>query len=291
MPSGSLVETKFCRHLRLPSDQTLTSGRRLRLLRRRLVDAEVAQHLAHGDIGGGLGAVVLAVPGSIHHLLAKKLTEVMVHPLDETPDGSVALTALDAIRKHCAWADVVVAGPGLSRNAETQELLLRLAPSIDRPLVLDADGLAILAGRPGTVRKRKAPTVLTPHVGELSSITGRDSREIESERISAARAAAIHFRAIVVLKGSPTVTATPESKVILNSTGNPGMATAGSGDVLSGVVAGLIGQGVDPDAAAWAGVFLHGLAGDLAAQRFGQRGMLALDICDHLPEALKRFEE
>ena len=239
----------------------------------------------------GAGAVVLGVPGSIHHLLAKKLTEVMVHPLDETPDGSVALSALNAIRKHSAWADVVVAGPGLSRDAETHELLKRLVPSIDKPLILDADGLAILAGGPAPIRKRKAPTVLTPHVGEFSNIMGQGAREIESERIFAARAAAIRFRAITVLKGSPTVTATQEGKVVLNSTGNPGMATAGSGDVLSGVVAGLIGQGMDPDAAAWAGVFLHGLAGDLASLKFGQRGMLALDICDHLPEALRRFEE
>jgi NAD(P)H-hydrate epimerase len=239
----------------------------------------------------GAGAVILLVPRSIHHLLARKLTEVMVHPLDETADGTVGLAAIDAVLEQCAWADVVVAGPGLSRNAETLDLLRRLIPAVDKPLVLDADGLAILAGSARLLRKRKASTVLTPHVGELSRITGQPGGAIEAGRLTYAREAASRFRAVTVLKGSPTVTAVPRGDTILNTTGNPGMATAGSGDVLSGVVGGLIAQGIPGDKAAWGGVFLHGAAGDLAARRFGQRGMLAHDICDHLSDALRQFEK
>ncbi len=244
---------------------------------------------AQAALRTGAGAVVLGVPKSIHLLLARKLTEVMVHSLDENPDGSVSPECLETVLGQCAWSDVVIVGPGLSKNQKTTALLSTLIPRIEKPLVLDADGLLPLAKSPTLVRKRDFPTILTPHAGELSRMFAKDAAWIEKERVSASRKAAAHFACTVVLKGSPTATALPGGEVYLNTTGNPGMATAGSGDVLSGIIGGLLGQGVLSSSAGYAGAFLHGLAGDLAEHRFGQRGMLALDICEQIPEALKRI--
>ncbi|MDH4071004.1 MAG: NAD(P)H-hydrate dehydratase [Ignavibacteria bacterium] len=245
---------------------------------------------AQSALRSGAGTVMLVVPSSIHLLLAKKLTEAMVLGVPETDEGTLSIDAFDTIEERIGWADVVVAGPGLSRHADTMFLLRRLLKKIPRPLVLDADGLAPLRDQPALVRQRKSPTVLTPHTGELGYMINRDAAEIESCRIAAAREAAAAFRSTLLLKGSPTVTALREGGVILNSTGNAGMATAGSGDVLAGVIAGLIGQGVPAGKAAWAGALIHGLSGDLARKRFGERGLMALDICDQIPHALNLIE-
>lgn len=245
---------------------------------------------AQSALRTGAGTAILVVPESIHLLLAKKLTEAMVVAMPETVEGTLSTGALAAIRERIDWADVVVAGPGLSRHPETMLLLRELLQDIPKPLVLDADGLAPLRDQPALVRRRKSATVLTPHTGELAYMTDRDAGEVEIGRIRSAREAASSYRSTVLLKGSPTVTAVREGDVILNSTGNPGMATAGSGDVLAGIIAGLIGQGVPAGDAAWAGAFVHGFSGDLARKRFGERGMMALDICDQIPRALNLIE-
>jgi len=184
------------------------------------------------------------------------------------------------------WADVVVLGPGLSRHEETDRLVRNLVSTIPCPLVLDADGLNAISGATAILKRRKTPAILTPHTGELARLVGGESATHDRLRVEAARDAARSLGSIVVLKGAPTVTAAKGS-VIVNSTGNPGMATIGSGDVLSGIVAGLVGQHLDSFAAAYAGVFLHGKAGDLAAEKFGERSLLATDILSHLPNALK----
>lgn len=235
----------------------------------------------------GAGAVILGTPKSVQPLLARRFTEVMMTPLDETPDGAVALSARDAIRERVEWADVVIVGPGLSRGPETQRLLLQLIPEIKKPLVLDADALFMVAADPGVLARRKRPAIITPHTGELSAIMGSPSSHVEVFRVETSRMAAKSLRSIVCLKGSPTVTANPEGEAFLNPTGNPGMATIGSGDVLTGIIGSLVGQGVSLCDAAWAGVFIHGLAGDLAAQSLGQRSVMALDILEHVPDALK----
>ena len=235
----------------------------------------------------GAGAVILGTPKSLQPLLARKFTEVMIASLDETADGAVSLAAHDAIRERVEWADVVIAGPGLSRDPETQELMSKLMRELRKPLVLDADALFALAADPGALTGRRQPTIITPHTGELSAINGIPSSQIELLRVETSRKSARSLRSIVCLKGSPTVTASPEGETFLNPTGNPGMATIGSGDVLAGMIGSLIGQGVSPVAAAYGGVFLHGLAGDLAAESLGQRSMMALDILEHIPDALK----
>lgn len=233
----------------------------------------------------GAGAVVLGTPETVYPILARKMTEVMVQPLSATKEGTLALTAWQEIQKKLAWADVVVVGPGLSQNPETQKLIAKIVAAYRGKLLLDADGLN--ACTTALLRSSKAEIILTPHVGEFSHLTKIDSKEIEAQRIDVARNLAKKIHKTVVLKGVPTVTAAQSGEAFLNSTGNPGMATAGSGDVLSGIIAGLWAQGMDDVQAAYAGVFLHGHSGDLAAQKLGERSMIASDLIKYLPAAIK----
>ena len=239
----------------------------------------------------GAGAVILGTPKSLQPILARKFTEVMIAPLEETSDGAIAWAALESIRERVAWADVIIAGPGLSRDPETERLVRQLVTETEKPLVLDADALFMVAGNSGILRKRNQPTIITPHTGELSAITGDKASQIEMFRVEAGRAAAKSLHSIVCLKGSPTVTGVPDGRAFLNSTGNPGMATIGSGDVLTGMIGSLLGQGVSPAEAAFGGVFLHGLAGDLAASDLGQRSVMAMDILGRIPKAARKIEE
>jgi NAD(P)H-hydrate epimerase len=245
---------------------------------------------AQSALLSGAGAVILGLPISIQSILARKLTEVILAPLPETPDGTLSMDAIGLLREKIAWADTVALGPGLSRNEETDRLLRTLIPEIPKPLVIDADALTALSSNPGLLRKRKSPTILTPHAGELSRMISESAADIELHRVEVSRKSAIRLKSIIVLKGSPTATATPAGDVVLNSTGNPGMATVGSGDVLTGIVAGLCAQGMDPAAAAAAGVFVHGRAADIAAEKLGQKSLLALDIQSHISAALREFE-
>ncbi|HET6273840.1 MAG TPA: NAD(P)H-hydrate dehydratase [Bacteroidota bacterium] len=245
---------------------------------------------AQGAMRSGAGAVVLGVPRSIHGALVRKATEVMMTPLEETSEGTIAAAALKVINERVEWADVVVIGPGLSVNKETGQLIRDIVSRIHKPIVIDADGLTAIAEQPSLLKRRRIPAVLTPHVGELSRLIGKPTKEIETLRVQIGRSSAQQLKSIVVLKGSPTVTATPSGSTYLNSTGNPGMATAGAGDVLAGVIAAFIGQGMTPEDAAYSGVFVHGLAGDMASEQLGQRSVMAMDIADALSGALSRSE-
>lgn len=239
----------------------------------------------------GAGAVILGTPEQVYPILARKLTEVMVEPLPGTQAGSLGLEALSAIQRHLAWADIVVLGPGLSRHPETQELVQRIVSSCDKPTVIDADGLNALSENPRILRRhRSKDIILTPHTGELSRLTQVPSAEIERNRVGIARDFARKFALTVVLKGSPTVTACEDGKAYVNPTGNPGMATAGTGDVLTGAIAGLWGQGMDRTAAAFCGVYLHGRAGDIARGRLGEKSLLAADLLELLPQAILEAE-
>ncbi|HXG00233.1 MAG TPA: NAD(P)H-hydrate dehydratase, partial [Bacteroidota bacterium] len=238
----------------------------------------------------GAGAVVLAVPKSIHAPLIRKLTEVMIAPLEETEEGTIAPEALEALEQRLQWADVVALGPGLSQNPLTRKLVHILVQRIAQPLVLDADALGMMAYDLSILRNRRCATIMTPHVGELRLLTKLESEYIERRRVEVARTQARSLKCVLVLKGSPTVTATPEGHAYMNTTGNPGMATAGAGDVLTGIIASFVGQGMKPEQAAWSGVFVHGLAGDLAARKLGQRALMAMDIVEAIPAALQKIE-
>jgi ADP-dependent NAD(P)H-hydrate dehydratase / NAD(P)H-hydrate epimerase len=239
----------------------------------------------------GAGAVVLGTPEQVYPILSRKLTETMVFPLPATSAGTLSLAALDIIHEKLAWADVLVIGPGLSQNSETQQLILKILLEYRGKILIDADGLNALAAHGiYKLRSSRAKFILTPHVGEFSRISKRSSTDIEEHRIDSARELAKSVGVTVVLKGMPTIIASQDGSTVLNSTGNPGMATAGAGDVLSGIIAGLWAQGMSDVEASWAGVFLHGLSGDMIAKKIGERSLMANDIIECLPSALQSIE-
>ncbi|HUL44137.1 MAG TPA: NAD(P)H-hydrate dehydratase [Bacteroidota bacterium] len=236
----------------------------------------------------GAGSVILCTPASVYPILARKLTEVMVEPYSETPQGTLALGSYQDLLKRISWADIVVLGPGLSRNKETEELIQKLVARIELPLLIDADGLNAFSGKRNLLAQhRSREVIITPHSGELSRLTGVSSAEIDSGRVEYARTSAKKFRVTVVLKGAPTVTSSESGIAYINSTGNPAMATAGMGDVLSGCIAGLWGQGMNRTEAAYSGVFIHGLAGDFCNGKLGDRGLLSTDVQNILPEIIR----
>lgn len=239
----------------------------------------------------GAGAVVLGTPESVYPILAKKLTEPIVIPLPATSEGTVSKAGYDVILERANWSDVFVIGPGLSQNPETQELICELVAHYSGNIIIDADGLNAIANMSGKKGKWcKGSFILTPHGGEFSRLTGKSSKEIEANRIESARMFSTSTKGTIVLKGAPTATASADGRVYLNSTGNPGMATVGSGDVLTGLIAALWGQGMEKEAAAYSGVFLHGLAGDLACVAYGERSLVAHDLIDFIPQAFKDVE-
>ncbi len=245
---------------------------------------------ADAALVGGAGAAILAAPESLHSILASKLTEVIIRQLPETADGTIAQSALPDIRSLLAWADAVVVGPGLGRNAETDALVRLVVRESPKPLILDADGLNAFVDAPEELKDHTAPLVLTPHAGELGRLRRKTGPEIEATRIRSARESAREFGATVVLKGAPTATASPDGKVVLNSSGNSGMATIGSGDVLTGLIASFTAQGMSSTDAAVAGVYLHGRAGDIARDHAGERSMRARDILRSISEAFVNME-
>jgi ADP-dependent NAD(P)H-hydrate dehydratase / NAD(P)H-hydrate epimerase len=239
----------------------------------------------------GAGAVVLGTPDPVYQVLARKLTEAMVFPLPATSAGTLSLAALDKIRERLSWADVLVVGPGLSLNSETQQLILKILHEYSGKTLIDADGLNALAVHGiSKLHSSHARFILTPHIGEFSRLSRIPSNKVEEHRIEAAREMAKKNGATIVLKGVPTIIASKDGSAILNSTGNPGMATAGAGDVLSGIIAGLWAQGMSDTEAAWTGVYLHGLSGDTIAKKIGERSLVANDIIEYLPSALQSIE-
>jgi NAD(P)H-hydrate epimerase len=235
----------------------------------------------------GAGRVSLGVPASLNDILEVKLTEVMTRPLSEVRRRRcLSRRALGEILELLEGAQVLALGPGLGRYRETVELVRCLVKRCNLPLVLDADGLNACAGATDILKNRPQPLVLTPHVGEFARLSGLDKEEILQDPMGAARDFAGTHRLTLVLKGAPTVVALADGRVAVNSTGNPGMATAGSGDVLTGLIAGLLAQGLEPQEAACLGVFAHGRAGDLAGDRIGQWGLKAGDISREVPQAL-----
>jgi NAD(P)H-hydrate epimerase len=246
---------------------------------------------AESALRAGAGMVILGCPQSVYPILAKKLTEVIVVPLEETENGAVSLKACDVIQKHLDWAEVVVVGPGLSRDTETQQVVWKICESVDKKLVIDADGLNALSEKISILKKRKSKDViLTPHMGEFIRLSGMKSEEIEQNKVEVARKFAVSNKVTVALKGAPTITATPEGNVYINSTGNAGMATAGVGDVLTGMLAGLWGQEMNQNETAYTGIYLHGEAGDVAKEKLGEKSLLATDILHYLPEAIMKIE-
>lgn len=242
-------------------------------------------------IKSGAGLVILGIPESLNPIMEVKLTEVMTKPLPETSQKTVGLKAEDIILKTLDQMNVFIFGPGLSTHPEVAYLFEKIIGKIQIPMVLDADGLNIIAEKPQLLKEAKCPVIITPHPGELARIRKVSIGQIQKNRVKVAEETAREFGVIVVLKGNKTIIAEPGGNVYINPTGNPGMATGGTGDVLTGIIGGLIAQGFEPVLAAQAGVYLHGLAGDFAAREKGQRGLIAGDILEKLPHTIKELEE
>jgi NAD(P)H-hydrate epimerase len=241
---------------------------------------------AHAALRAGAGYVEAAVPQSLNDILEAKLTEEITRPMPETAARSLAALALQPIVALLERVNVLAIGPGLSRERESAELARRLVAESPRPLVLDADGLGAFEAHVEALARGGAARVLTPHLGEMARLTGQTAAELEATRIDAAREWAHRWRSVVVLKGAPTVVAAPDGRATVNPTGNPGMATLGMGDVLTGTIAALIGQGLAPYDAARLGTYVHGMAGDIVEGEKGQHGLSASDVLEALPLAL-----
>lgn len=237
----------------------------------------------------GSGLVFTLVPESVWVVLASKLTEAMVFPLPCDAAGRVSLRAKDLILSRLAGCDCALLGPGLGRSEELNSLLPELVERSKVPLILDADGLNAFAGHIDRLRGAACPLILTPHDGEFARLMPEEAplpRENVTARCEAAARLAEKSGAVVLLKGHRTIV-TDGKTFYINTTGNPGMATGGSGDVLAGMILSLLGQGVAPLEAAALGAYLHGAAGDLCAQEYGQRGMLPGDMIMALTRLLK----
>lgn len=237
----------------------------------------------------GTGLVTVATPASVNDVLEAKLLEAMTMPLPETKARTLSRLGFDRIVEFIRARTAVAIGPGLSTHPETVELVQSLMKHLDRPSVLDADALNALAGRASILTECKIPPILTPHPGEMARLeVSATAQTVNADRIGIARRFARERGVFVVLKGARTVLARPDGLVAICPTGNPGMATAGTGDVLTGMVVGMLAQGVPAWEAACAATFLHGSAGDLAAQTLGQAGMVAGDLIAQIPYAIQQ---
>jgi ADP-dependent NAD(P)H-hydrate dehydratase / NAD(P)H-hydrate epimerase len=239
----------------------------------------------------GAGLVSLGIPESINNAVIKiKPVEVMTLPLPETKEGTIGLKAGKSIQDFSSRYDCMVVGCGLSQNKATQSLIRRIVERNRKPLILDADGLNALGGHTDILKKSGAGSqiVVTPHPGEMSRLLGVKTASIQKNREKIAKTFANDYNVTVVLKGHHTIIADQAGNSYINKTGNPGMATAGSGDVLCGIIAAFIGQKLDIFNAAKYAVYIHGLAGDIAAKEKSQISLIASDIIDTIPEAIKR---
>ncbi len=239
---------------------------------------------ARACLRSGAGLVTIGAPPALMGVMQSQVVEEMTMPL---PKSVPAL--LRFIRERI---DVLAIGPGIGTGRDAQRLVNGLLPQCPVPVVIDADGINVLGKE--TLRRMKAPVVITPHPGELGRLIGKSPSEIEKDRIGTAggfAAAYLKAKSVIVLKGVPTVIADPSGRTFLNTTGNPGMAKAGSGDVLTGMIAAFLGQGLTPLNAAMTGVFMHGLSGDIAACRKGLHTLVATDIIDAIPEAFCSVKE
>ncbi len=247
--------------------------------------AGAAALTARGALRGGAGLVTVGAPDSVAEIVASLVAEALVRPHAADSDGGLGLAAKAGLTALAGAADVIAVGPGVGTSEETQQLVRELVVESPAPVVLDADGLNAFGGDPEVLREIGPPCVLTPHPGELARLLGMSTADVQADRLAAVRTLAERSGAIVILKGYRSLVCDPQRTVAINPTGNPGMATGGSGDVLTGLLAALIGQGMEPFAAARLGAFLHGEAGDIAAERVGEISLIASDIVDALPDA------
>lgn len=236
----------------------------------------------------GAGLVTLGIPQSLNLNLQKKISPVlMTLSLKETKEQTIALSAYAQIQKKLSSFDVVALGPGLGLHPDTQKFVFKIISAGNKPLVIDADALNAIAKNPSILLKNKCAKILTPHPGEMARLTKLNRESIEKNRAKIAKEFSKKFKCVLLLKGHRTVVADWNGKIYINKTGNPGMATAGSGDVLTGIIAAFLAQGLSAfDAARW-GAYIHGIAGDLAAKEKAKVAMISTDIVEKIPQAFE----
>lgn len=234
----------------------------------------------------GAGLATIALPEGLNRIMEAKTTEVMTLPLPETEEGGLGPESYERLRPAMKGKRAIVIGPGLGASHGVFGLMERILKEAEAPVVIDADGLNALAGRITALKGTKAKIILTPHPGEAGRLLGVETADIQKDRVKAAERLVKETGATVILKGAGSVVATPEGEVFVNQTGNPGLATAGTGDVLSGMVGGFLAQGRSPSEAARAAVYIHGLAADMIKMERGEAGMMAMDLLPLIPGIL-----
>lgn len=239
----------------------------------------------------GAGLVTLGIPASLNPVIETQVTEVMSEPLPETKEGVLGEASFNRIMALLSDKRCLTIGPGIGTNPETKTLVQRLLQESKKPMVIDADGLNCLIGCTEILKNFNKPAVLTPHPGEMARLIGTTAADVQKDRIHCARNFAQKYNVHIVLKGARTVVAHPDGRAFINPTGNPGMASGGMGDVLTGIIAGFISQEHSPELAAHAGVYLHGAAADALSKNKGPFGYLATDVMNVLPEAIKNFSD
>ncbi len=252
--------------------------------------AGAAIFAARAALRSGVGLATVAVPRSIYPIVAAAVPEAVFLPLEETAEGTLTAAAMSTAVSHAAAADAVVIGPGLGQSEATRALVTAVIRQATGPVVLDADGINVIKPHILIEETGIAPLILTPHVGEMARLLGISIQAVQADREGIACRAARECRATVVLKGHHTLVVSPHEPSLRNDTGNDGMATGGSGDLLAGLIGGLAAQGIPPRDAAAAGVYLHGAAGDRAAARLSRRAMLPSDMIEELGALFLQFE-
>jgi hydroxyethylthiazole kinase-like uncharacterized protein yjeF len=235
----------------------------------------------------GAGLVTLGIPKSLNAIMEVKLTEVMTEPLPETPKQTLSLRAFNAILRLCENKKAIIIGPGIGTFKETQTLVLKLIKVLNLPIILDADGITALSTQIKTFTPTKGPLILTPHPGEMGRLTGLAPKQVLEDRMGISRIFSQTHQTYLVLKGYRTLIVTPQGEIFINPTGNPGMASGGTGDVLTGMMGGLICQGFGILPSLQMAVFLHGLAGDRVSAEKGERSLVATDLIDRIPAILQ----
>ena len=236
----------------------------------------------------GLGLLKTALPKSIYPIAAGAIFESVFFPLEETPDGKISKNNIEYLLCEAEKSSAVLIGCGLSVCDDTKTLVNSFIENYTKPLVLDADALNCVAENPDILKKAKAPIIITPHPGEMARLVKSTPKEVNQNRAEIAADFAKEYGVVTVLKGAGTIIASPYGRVMINRTGNSGMATGGSGDALAGMTGSLSAQGAKPFDAAAAAVYLHGLAGDIAAEKLGRISMLPTDLINEIPQAYKR---
>lgn len=239
----------------------------------------------------GAGLVTLGIPESLNTILESKLTETVTLPLPETTEGSLSTRSLEKIIEKMKTSDVLIIGPGISTNSETKKLIQEILSLSDIPMVIDADGITAFQNKVSIFKQAKAPLIITPHPGEMARLINSSPDEVEKNRFKVADRFSKEFGVVTVLKGAATVITSLEEEIYLNLTGNPGMATAGSGDVLTGIIAGFLGGRLSALSAALSGVLMHGMAGDMAKREKGEYGLMATDILQAVPYVVKKVQK